>query len=559
MKLSVASKNLPPAEQVPRRKSPRNRVETEAVLETREREEREEEVRIFENVQKLEEKMDDLLSKTKLPDDAENIDPEILEKKATSYLNQTSPNKVNKMYDRYQNLWKNHCMENMISEKEECDDKNLKNFFQGLDEKYAPSTLWVVYSCVNSYFIEKFGRNLKEFPRLTKFLKNKTHRYVTTKSKVLTPEEVQEGLMTCMNSKDEMKTHLGVSVAFLYFGLLRSCDLLKVQMNDVSVDKNGRTTVSFMHQRKRINHGFEFYIPAIYRPLMDTYLAQLKPETKGKSRFLKNWNSKAGYRVQNTGRDKVMNSVNDFCDVLGICSDGYTSHCFRRSAATNLADAGVSLVNLKRMGQWKADSSAERYLENSKPIKEQREKLLMPVKEPVQILEKPTEDLDCYIEPNWFRATRRYVLNGDKMTPSQLDAFLDRNDKKNEVEVTKVTGANKPIDEKEEKKGCVKSENVVSEVKVNKKRKEIRNPYLKSPARSPIRNPYLKSKVIDLAVSPSSKLDGSRTAQLKSPTENKVVPVNTPFPNKKKYEKKDESNAIFSNGGNVFNNCVFNF
>ena len=80
------------------------------------------------------------------------------------------------------------------------------------------------------------------------------------------------------------------------------------------------------------------------------------------------------------------------------------SHCFRRSAATNLADASVLLVNLKRMGQWQADSSAERYIENSKPIKEQREKLLMPppMKKPVVKLAEPTEDLDCYIEPNWF-------------------------------------------------------------------------------------------------------------------------------------------------------------
>jgi len=45
------------------------------VLESKEREEREEEVCM------LEEKMDDLLSKTKLPEDAENIDTEILEKK----------------------------------------------------------------------------------------------------------------------------------------------------------------------------------------------------------------------------------------------------------------------------------------------------------------------------------------------------------------------------------------------------------------------------------------------------------------------------------------------
>jgi len=139
----------------------------------------------------------------------------------------------------------------------------LRDFFKGLEEKYAPSTLWVVYSCVNSYFVKKFGTNLKEFPRLTKFLKNKTHRYVSTKSKVLTPEEVQEGLMVCMQSKDKSKTHLCVTVAFLYFGLLRSCDLLKVQMNDVSLDKNGRTIISFLHARKRSNHGFDFYIPAM--------------------------------------------------------------------------------------------------------------------------------------------------------------------------------------------------------------------------------------------------------------------------------------------------------
>jgi len=64
----------------------------------------------------------------------------------------------------------------MIAEKEECNDKNLRDFFKGLEEKYAPSTLWVVLSCVNCYFVEKFGKKLKEFPHQTSFLKNKTHR-----------------------------------------------------------------------------------------------------------------------------------------------------------------------------------------------------------------------------------------------------------------------------------------------------------------------------------------------------------------------------------------------
>ena len=212
----------------------------------------------------------------------------------------------------------------MIAEKEECNDKNLRDFFKGLEEKYAPSTLWVVLSCVNCYFVEKFGKKLKEFPHLTRFLKNKTHRYVITKSKVLTPEQIQEGLMRCMHDDDKNKTHLGVTFAFLYFGLLRTCDMLKVQMNDVTLDKSGQTIVSFQqHARKRINHGFKFYIPSMYRPLIQTYLDQLKNDAKGKTRFLKNWNLKDGYRVQNTGQDKVLHTINNFCDLLGINSDGY--------------------------------------------------------------------------------------------------------------------------------------------------------------------------------------------------------------------------------------------
>ena len=76
---------------------------------------------------------------------------------------------------------------------------------------------------------------------------------------------------------------------------------------------NGSNTLNEQNLVKTYHtHGFELYIPAMYRSLLDTYLSQLKPETKGKSRFLKNWNAKAGYRVQNTGRDKVQNAVKDF-------------------------------------------------------------------------------------------------------------------------------------------------------------------------------------------------------------------------------------------------------
>jgi len=125
-----------------------------------------------------------------------------------------------------------------------------------------------------------------------------------------------------------------------------------------------------------------FYVPSVYLPLFKKYFSQLEGGIKQNSsdRLLKNFNVKAGSRIQSTGKNTAGTCTKDSCAVMGMESEGYTTHCFRRSAATNLADAGMSLVNLKRHGQWKSDASAERYIANSILIREEREKLLVPVK-----------------------------------------------------------------------------------------------------------------------------------------------------------------------------------
>jgi integrase len=43
----------------------------------------------------------------------------------------------------------------------------------------------------------------------------------------------------------------------------------------------------------------------------------------------------------------------------------YTGHCFRRSSASLLADAGADVHTLKRHGGWKSDNVAEGYVETS--------------------------------------------------------------------------------------------------------------------------------------------------------------------------------------------------
>jgi hypothetical protein len=51
--------------------------------------------------------------------------------------------------------------------------------------------------------------------------------------------------------------------------------------------------------------------------------------------------------------------------------EAYTSHSFRRTGSTLLANEGISLFNLKRFGRWKLDSVAQSYVESSERSKQE--------------------------------------------------------------------------------------------------------------------------------------------------------------------------------------------
>ena len=63
------------------------------------------------------------------------------------------------------------------------DDVCLLKFFQSIKRTYAGSTLWVIYSCINSYMIDKFGANLKNLLHLARYIKTETSHNVVKKFK----------------------------------------------------------------------------------------------------------------------------------------------------------------------------------------------------------------------------------------------------------------------------------------------------------------------------------------------------------------------------------------
>ena len=57
---------------------------------------------------------------------------------------------------------------------------------------------------------------------------------------------------------------------------------------------------------------------------------------------------------------------------LNLAPKRLSSHYWRRSAATELANSGISLLGLKRAGRWKNLKSAEEYLEHCLPVQRDR-------------------------------------------------------------------------------------------------------------------------------------------------------------------------------------------
>ena len=149
-----------------------------------------------------------------------------------------------------------------------------------------------------------------------------------------------------------------------------------LQVRDIVVCNDNEIIVKFPYASKTRDAGFEYYVPFVLVPSYKRYLDQLPENRDVTSRFLKNWNNRSKKRHQNTGEKAIKRWIEKIGEVLKKDIEGYTTHTFRRSAATALADNGETMTNLKRHGRWTSESCVEGYIDNSKKIKADRLRLL---------------------------------------------------------------------------------------------------------------------------------------------------------------------------------------
>ena len=116
------------------------------------------------SVEKVADNLEEVLMVSKLPKESESMDLDLMEEHCCKAMDKLSVKKVNNMYARYQEQWKVFVRKKKV--KDEYNDIKLLEFFKSIRNNYSPSTLWVIYSCLNSYFIDEYGKNLKNLPRL---------------------------------------------------------------------------------------------------------------------------------------------------------------------------------------------------------------------------------------------------------------------------------------------------------------------------------------------------------------------------------------------------------
>eukprot|EP00957_Ditylum_brightwellii_P184598 14059019-Ditylum_brightwellii.AAC.1 len=149
-----------------------------------------------------------------------------------------------------------------------------------------------------------------------------------------------------MQDFDPNKLVCKIWTALVYFGLLCNSEAYHIQVQDVQFHNNAKTLpISYPYASKHRKNGFSFFILDYLQTSFTTYLNQVSNK---EGCLLKNYNIKIDKRKQNMGICKAVSFCQMIEKKLKLPGNSLSTHFGRRSGATSLADASISLTNLKR-------------------------------------------------------------------------------------------------------------------------------------------------------------------------------------------------------------------
>lgn len=160
-----------------------------------------------------------------------------------------------------------------------------------------------------------------------------------------------------------------------FCGGLRCADMVGLNMEDCTFDETSGMWIDYNVSKQRgeaIRNKFN--VPLEFCGFLETYDHELFRCNAKEGRLFKT------FRIRNDGTtyytkqpmgihflSKINFKVAKFLKLPN--PERYTGHCFRRSSANALAEAGCSTTALKKHFNWQNEGTALQYVENTKNAK----------------------------------------------------------------------------------------------------------------------------------------------------------------------------------------------
>lgn len=241
-------------------------------------------------------------------------------------------------------------------------------------KNYKASTLWTIYSILNSNHQMRVGGKLQQWPRITKLLKGYNKGYQRKVAKVFTLNQVKEFMRMDLPTPFWTLRKAFVSIAFS--GGLRCDEMHKLKIGDI--EENPEGFVLTFQRSKQTGEMIKdcILVPydksdpsACFATKVSAYLQMIRSILGDIEKDSSLWKGCFGGKrlvSQPMGINIMRKIGQDVATILSLeDASSYTGHCWRRSAATQAAAAGATSVDLKTTFGWKQDTTAMKYLDKS--------------------------------------------------------------------------------------------------------------------------------------------------------------------------------------------------
>ena len=247
----------------------------------------------------------------------------------------------------------------------------LSKYFKHLrlEKKAASSTLWTLYSYINSVMKRKYGARLQQFPRLTLLIKS-YQEDVKNKAAIFDDALIKGFMARQMENAYWLVRQAICIVAF--FGGLRLQECLDLSLEKIQRSKDGFiVTHSRVKQRRSDRLETRFLVPDVggFAGQLGLYLEKVNNQLKKyQGRVWYTGTQSEMFRNQPMGKNMVSRLPHEIATLLSLPDPAaYTFHSFRRTSASSAADGGSTSAQMTDFFGWKNPNMCQEYVSTSKP------------------------------------------------------------------------------------------------------------------------------------------------------------------------------------------------